>query len=122
MLLVEDDETVRRVLTRQLQGNGTDVVAAEDSRAAEAAFAGQGPFDVVISDVVMPGELQGPALVRRLRETEPDLPAIFLSGYPLEATDHKGDIRAGDTLLLKPISREDLGAAIDVAVQRPEQP
>lgn len=117
VLLVEDEETVRKVLTRQMEQSGISVVAAAESASAELAFKTEGPFDLVISDIVMPGDLQGPALVRRLREFRQDLPAIFLSGYPQEATIHGKGVKPGDPMLMKPVGRNDLLAAIDNAVK-----
>jgi len=117
VLLVEDDNTVRKVLTRQLEKFGMTVVPAAESTSAERAFKTEPNFDIVVSDIVMPGDLQGPALVRRLREFEPDLPAVFLSGYPREANVHGSDDTSHDIMLMKPVSREDLLTAIDSAVR-----
>ena len=116
VLLVEDDETVRKVLTRQLEQAGMTVIAASESASAERAFKTEGAFDIVVSDVVMPGDLQGPALVRRLREFDPGLPAVFLSGYPQEATVHGNGVKSDDVMLMKPVGRDDLTAAIDAAI------
>lgn len=116
VLLVEDDETVSKVLRRQLEQFGMSVTTAAESKMAERAFREDGPFDIVVSDIVMPGELQGPALVARLRETQPDLPAVFLSGYPQETTSQARYTGPDDVMLIKPISKDDLVAAIDVAL------
>ena len=116
VLLVEDEATVRKVLTRQLEQSGMSVVAASESASAERAFITDGPFDVVVSDIVMPGDLQGPALVRKLREICDGLSAVFLSGYPQEATVHGNGVRSDDVMLMKPVSRDDLLTAIDMAI------
>jgi signal transduction histidine kinase len=112
ILLVEDDETVRRVMSRQLTQSGYSVVAAADSDAAEAAFKDNGPFDLLVSDVMLPGDLQGPALAQRLREYQPDLPAVFLSGYAEEADLRGNRGQPDDITLMKPVTRIDLLAAI----------
>jgi len=122
VLLVEDDHTVRKVLSRQLMRCGVHVVSASESASAERAFKLEGPFDVVVSDIVMPGDLQGPALVRKLRETDPDLPAVFLSGYPQEALVHGNGVGVDDQMLMKPIVREELLKAIDRAVSKKALP
>lgn len=116
VLLVEDDATVRKILSRQLEKCGMSVVSAAESTSAEHAFRNSGPFDIVVSDIVMPGDLQGPALVKRLRESDPNLPAVLLSGYPKESLDNSRDLCPDDTILMKPIGRDDLLAAIDNAV------
>lgn len=117
VLLVEDEDTVRKVLTRQMEQSGMVVVATGESASAERAFKTEGPFDVVVSDIVMPGDLQGPALVRRLREITVDLPAVFLSGYPQEATVHGNGVMPDDVMLMKPVGRDDLIVAIEMAIQ-----
>ena len=116
VLLVEDDDNVRKVLARQMEQTGMTVISAAESSSAEIAFAAEGPFDVVVSDIVMPGELQGPALVRRLRETDSTLPAVFLSGYPRDIAVHGDGVSADDVMLMKPVGRDDLLVAIDCAM------
>lgn len=117
LLLVEDDTTVRRVLSRQLQQCGYNVVSAAESASAEKAFRTDGPFDLVVSDIVMPGDLQGPALARKLRTMQSDLPVIFLSGYPQEATVHGNGVSSDDVMLMKPVSRDDLLRAVAEALK-----
>ncbi|KMW59148.1 diguanylate cyclase/phosphodiesterase (GGDEF & EAL domains) with PAS/PAC sensor(s) [Candidatus Rhodobacter oscarellae] len=116
VLLVEDDDTVRKILTRQLEISGMCVVPAAESAAAEHAYQTDGPFDVVVSDIVMPGDLQGPSLLRRLRETDKDLPGVLLSGYPQEAIMHGNGVSPEDVMVMKPVGREDLIAAINLAL------
>ena len=116
VLLVEDDDNVRKVLARQMEQTGMTVVSAGESTSAEIAFAAEGPFDIVVSDIVMPGELQGPALVRRLRETDDTLPAVFLSGYPREIAIYGDGVSVDDVMLMKPVERDDLLVAIDCAM------
>jgi signal transduction histidine kinase/ActR/RegA family two-component response regulator len=116
VLLVEDDSNVRKVLARQMEQTGMTVISAAESTSAQSAFASQGPFDVVVSDIVMPGELQGPALVRRLRETDSTLPAVFLSGYPRDIAEHGDGVSIDDVMLMKPVGRDDLLIAIDCAM------
>ncbi len=112
VLLVEDDADVRKTLTRQLQQIGMSVIKADNGAAALRAFATAGPFDLLVSDIVMPGPLQGPALLRRLRRWQPDLPAIFLSGYPKGASPQIDKLTRGETLLLKPVSHVALAEAV----------
>ncbi|MDJ0824094.1 MAG: response regulator [Rhodobacter sp.] len=117
LLLVEDDNTVRRVLSRQLRQSGYSVVSASESESAEKAFRTDGPFDLVVSDIVMPGDLQGPALARKLREMQQDLPVIFLSGYPQEATIQGNGVSIDDVMLMKPVSRDELLRAVADALK-----
>ncbi len=122
ILLVEDDPTVRKVLSSQLERSGYSVISAGESDSAQAAFKSSGPFDLVVSDIVMPGELQGPALARKLRQMKSDLPVIFLSGYPQEASMNGTGLQEDDVMLMKPVSRVDLLNAINNALtSQPER-
>ena len=118
ILLVEDDETVRKILTRQIEQNGMSVIAVPNSSAAEVAFHSHGPFDVVVSDIVMPGEVQGPELITRLRMRRPRLPAVLISGYPQDVAIQDHGVQTADILLMKPVSREDLVIAINAAIKQ----
>ncbi|MEO9895573.1 MAG: response regulator, partial [Paracoccaceae bacterium] len=69
-------------------------------------------IDLLITDVVMPGTLQGPALAKEIRSINPDLPCIFLSGYASEATVHGNGLKPSDIRLMKPVSRDDLLNAV----------
>jgi PAS domain S-box-containing protein len=101
ILLVEDEEPVRAIAKRILTMHGYRVVAA--ANADEALSVATASVDLVLTDVVMPGE-SGPNLVRALRRQRPGLPAIFMSGY----TDRPGALPADATFLSKPFSRHDL--------------
>ncbi len=117
VLLVEDEEKVRKVVANLLASEGADVVEAEESAGAERAFKTKGHFDLLLTDIVMPGDLQGTGLARRLREIEPDLPVVFMSGYPNEAKVHGNGLRPEDVRLMKPVSRRELCQAVLHAVQ-----
>ncbi|PFG73158.1 response regulator [Tepidiforma thermophila] len=82
ILVVDDDDPVRVMLARLLRTHGFTVLQA--AHAAEArAILEREPVDLVISDIVMPGE-SGMELRRAVLETRPDLPFILISGYSAE--------------------------------------
>jgi two-component system cell cycle sensor histidine kinase/response regulator CckA len=109
VLLVDDEAPVRRLAERALRRQGFEVIAAasaEDALECLAEDKGSARLACVISDVVMPG-LDGPALVRRLRETWPALPAILMSGYADAAL--RDSLQAADICFLaKPFSMAEL--------------
>ncbi len=115
VLLVEDDPGVNRVLTLRLQRMGLEVVAASSGDEALDIFP-SARADVLLTDIVMPGSLQGPALARRLRRIAPELQVIFMSGYPAESASHRDDLTPQDISLMKPISRGDLTKALCTAL------
>jgi CheY-like chemotaxis protein len=92
ILLIEDADTVRTLVTLVLTRGGYRVLSASASSDALALFDGhRDGIDLVITDVVMPG-MTGPELVGRLRASRPALPVLFISGY----TDVPIPVRAGD--------------------------
>ncbi|WP_171060811.1 PAS domain-containing sensor histidine kinase [Poseidonocella sp. HB161398] len=116
ILLVEDDPGVSRVLTLRLERMGLTVIAATSGDEALDLFPTSGPVDVLLTDIVMPGALQGPALAERLRRLAPGLRVIFMSGYPKETPVPGGSESAQDIRLMKPISRGDLTKALSRAL------
>jgi PAS domain S-box-containing protein len=107
VLLVEDEDGVRRVAERILAADGYDVVPAADAASAIRLAREQPPIDLVLTDVVMP-EMSGTTLVARLREHDPELPAIFMSGY----IDRPDELPEDAPLLAKPFSRDALLAQV----------
>ncbi|MFN4113805.1 MAG: response regulator [Sphingomonadaceae bacterium] len=83
ILLVEDEDMVRAVAERALVRAGFTVTTASDGEAGLAAIANGGAFDLVVSDVVMPG-MDGPAMVKAIRKLHPAMPILFMSGYAEE--------------------------------------
>ena len=79
MLLIDDDDDVRRSTRHLLEGMGHSVVDVRSASGALAVIEGGDPVDLVLSDVRMPGT-SGPELVRRLRSLVPDLPVLFVTG------------------------------------------
>jgi CheY-like chemotaxis protein len=102
VLVVEDEEGVRRITERILRGHGYEVVAAAGPEEA-LRIASSSAVDVVLTDVVMPG-MSGPVLVNRLRESQEQLPAIFMSGY----TDRPDSLPRDAAFVSKPFSRQQL--------------
>ena len=99
LLVVEDEDAVRRVLDRILTRHGHEVLTAAHPDEALAIVNDGAPIDMLITDVVMPG-MSGPQLASRLTELQPGLPVLFISGY----TDSPGELPAGATLLRKPFT------------------
>ena len=81
ILLVDDDEAIRRFIRRILTENGFDVVEASDgAKALEVASAYAGPIHLLLTDVIMP-KMNGLALAERLSQTRPDIRLLYMSGY-----------------------------------------
>ncbi|MCA9659905.1 MAG: response regulator [Myxococcales bacterium] len=118
VLLVEDERAVREVVAQILRSVGAEVVA-EASRGDEAVALAGDPslaFDLVISDVIIPG-LGGTEVVRRIRERRPDVRALLISGYADVATIEEIS-RSGLAFLAKPFTPAELVAALADALER----
>jgi len=115
VVLVEDEEPVRRLAERALRQQGWRVLGTENAEAALAMLATQHEAPAaLVSDVVMPG-IDGPALVRQLRARWPGLPALLVSGYAAETL--RRDLAAEDMRFLpKPYTLKALTAALAEAV------
>ena len=111
ILVVEDDAGVRQVCVRTLAAAGHDVAGAAGPATALRMIESTA-FDLVLCDVVMP-DFSGPELARRVKESRPELPFIFMTGYP---ADELEGIEA--TVLRKPFEPHDLVSLIEDELRR----
>jgi PAS domain S-box-containing protein len=116
ILIAEDEEKVLAVLQTMLEKAGYFVTTAQSGDAAKEIFDSDPGFDLLLTDIVMPGQLKGTALARNLRSIKNDLPVVFMSGYAAEATVHGNGLRPEDIRLMKPIMRQDLLDAVSKAL------
>lgn len=117
LLVAEDNEEVGAMLQTSLLAAGFRVTLAISGDAAKAVFEADRGFDLLITDIVMPGRLQGPLLARELREINRDLPVVFLSGYANEAKVHGNGLRPEDIRLMKPVRMAELVATVEQALR-----
>ncbi|NJD61948.1 MAG: response regulator [Deltaproteobacteria bacterium] len=104
VLLVEDEEMVRELVSATLRSYGYTVLEAPDGEEAIAASGKHpGTIHLLITDVVMPG-MNGLELARKLKSARPDLLLLFMSGYSEEAVNQLGDMGLGEAFLQKPIT------------------
>ncbi|THH39125.1 transporter substrate-binding domain-containing protein [Aliishimia ponticola] len=118
ILLVEDDANVLSVLTEILSQAGYQLQSARSGDVAFALMQRDNAFDLLVTDIKMPGQLQGTQLARQVRKTNPDMPVIFMSGYASEATVHGNGLRPEDIRLMKPVPRTALLNAVAEALAR----
>jgi len=111
ILVVEDEELVRRTVERMLQQLGHVVLsAASGPDALEIAEAHPGRIDLVLTDVVMP-EMSGSALGRRLGEIRPETPVLYMSGYTDVQSRELDELQAS-VFIQKPFTQSALGERI----------
>lgn len=116
LLVVEDASDVLDLLKRTLEGAGYEVVAARNGDIAYQFFESQPSFDLLVTDIVMPGEILGTRLAKDLRAIRPDLPVVFITGYATEAAMYGNGLRPNDIRLMKPVGRADLLEAVERAL------
>jgi len=112
ILLVEDDDLVRGHVTALLAGLGYDVVAVRNGRDALAALEDDGLFDLLFTDMVIPGGMSGRQLAAEVQARRPDLPVLFTSGYVGGELGPNASVEHGFHLLPKPYRRSELAAKI----------
>ncbi|WP_086735907.1 hybrid sensor histidine kinase/response regulator [Erythrobacter colymbi] len=116
VLLVEDEDMVRTVAERALTRAGYEVTACANGEEGLAAILeGSASFDIVVSDVVMPG-MDGPAMVRAIRAKLPKMPVLFMSGYAEEQL--RRDIDIPDMhFIAKPFSVASIGDKVGAVLR-----
>jgi len=117
VLLVEDEDAVRSFAARALGTRGYQVLeASTGAEALEVFEAHHGDVDLVVSDVVMP-EMDGPTLLKQLRQDNPDIKIIFISGYAEDAFRRNLAEDENFMFLQKPFDLKELAAAVKAALQ-----
>jgi signal transduction histidine kinase/ActR/RegA family two-component response regulator len=111
VLLVEDQEGVRRSTARILEAAGYQVLLAESAVEASLVY-DSATIDILVTDVIMPGGVSGIDLADGFRLEKPDLPVVFISGYSAEAIAGRGHLTPFSTLVQKPFTPDDLLAAL----------
>jgi two-component system, cell cycle sensor histidine kinase and response regulator CckA len=116
ILVVEDEEMVRNMACRALEGFGYTVLEAGDAPAAlELLDSLEEPVDLVLCDIVMPG-MSGPALGAAIAEAAPKLPIVYMSGYPTQDVTRRRLVPEGAAFIQKPFRPEDLAAKVRAAL------
>lgn len=117
ILLVEDDESVRRLTVRRLQHMGHTVLQACESDEALKLIQCGADFDILITDIVMPGDIDGLSLAKRIREDKPGIPIILSSGFSKKLLDLDSEESEKYIILHKPYSMSALGEVVTVALE-----
>lgn len=108
VLVVEDDPFVRSYSIKSLESLGYSVVSAVDGNDALQKLRADIPVDILFTDIVMPGGINGWELADLARKLRPGLPVLLTSGYALETLVKHGRLRAGAVVLTKPYRKADL--------------
>ncbi len=112
ILVAEDDDALAEFVTGLVRELKCEPHRVGSATAAFALLEQGEQFDIVLSDMVMPGPIGGIDLARRIADRWPDLPVVLMTGYSAAATAAREE---GFQLLLKPYTLEQLGHALAAA-------
>jgi PAS domain S-box-containing protein len=112
ILVTEDEETVRAYVTEQLRSLGYVVIETSTAREALDILEKRNDIDLLFTDVVLPGDMNGRQLADLACEKHPGLKVLYTTGYTENAVVHHGKLDAGVELLSKPYRRADLARHI----------
>jgi DNA-binding response OmpR family regulator len=117
ILIVEDDATVRLILSDVLEELGYNVALASDTRPAIPILQSNSRIDLMVSDVVLP-HFNGRKLAEIARAARPDLKILFVSGYAEHSTFRGEFLEPGMDMLTKPFALDALGAKVRAMIER----
>jgi signal transduction histidine kinase len=116
ILVVEDDPLVRTYVLAQISSLGYRTLSASNGPEALNVLRSSEPIDLLFTDIIMPGSINGRELSIEALKLRPDLKVLFTSGYTENAIDHDGRLDQGVQLLRKPYRRSDLANMIRAAL------
>jgi PAS domain S-box-containing protein len=117
VLVVEDDALVRNFVVAQLHGLGYRTVAVADSRAALSYIDSGKPFDLLFTDVILPGGMTGRQLADEVTKRRPGTRVLYTSGYTDNSIVHHGRLDEGVLLLTKPYRKNQLAQSVRQALK-----
>ncbi|MCB1691123.1 MAG: PAS domain S-box protein [Pseudomonadales bacterium] len=120
VLLVEDDQQVLELTARLLGGMGFDVVTARDANSAHRVMQDHESISLLVTDVMLPGGVNGPAIGETFRQRFADSPVLYMSGYTENAIVDRGILEQGAILVSKPFQRQVLQEKIQQALGESE--
>jgi PAS domain S-box-containing protein len=112
ILVVEDDDELRQYAKGVLEELGYHVMSAGSGAAALEALNGSHQIDLLLTDVVMPGGMNGRQLADKAVSHRPDLRVLYMTGYTRNAILHQGRLDRGTNLISKPFSFEELASKV----------
>ncbi|QTL03110.1 response regulator [Aquabacter sp. L1I39] len=112
LLLVEDEPQVRQLVAEILTSLGYEPITAEDGREALAHLGGGLQVRAMVTDIGLPGGMDGRQLADFVRQMRPGLPVLFITGYAADAAQRPDFIAEGMDLLVKPFTTDTLAARL----------
>ena len=116
LLIVEDDEDVRFIAVTMLRSLGYTVLEAAGSKAALEMLAGDKTIRLLVSDVMLAGNMNGRRVAEEARKLNPDIKVLYMSGYTENAIVHHGRLDPGVQFIQKPFRKQDLALKVRQAL------
>jgi len=113
ILVAEDDDAVRRMVLEQIQNLGFDTIGVSNGQDAYELICSDDSIDLLLTDVVMKGDLQGPQLAELALQSKPQLKIVLMSGYPEGVRKQSIDTGSVFVRLSKPISLDELSSTLN---------
>lgn len=112
IMIVEDETDLLKYLTSILKELGYKVTQAKDGETALKLLSKRKKLDLLLTDVVMPGSINGEALASKVQKKIPGVKILFMSGYTKDALVDQGNLREGVNLISKPFTRSQIAKKI----------
>jgi CheY-like chemotaxis protein len=119
VLVVDDEITLREIVTEVLEGLGYVAIVAADSEAALRVLQSDARIDLLISDIGLPGGMDGQQLALVAREIRPAMRVLFITGYAEGTMTGRSQLEAGTHVLIKPFAMEALARRIHDLITSP---
>ncbi len=118
ILVDEDDETVREIPVVIFQQQGYEIVGAGDGKEAIKHLKSDQSFDLLFTDVVLPGGINGVEIADEARYLQQNIKVLYTSGYAEDAVSHDGLMKPGEHLIAKPYHRAELLQLVRTTLDR----
>ena len=112
ILVVDDEPLIRMMTTERLEDEGYIVLEAANGAKAMQILDSDRPIDLLVTDVGLPGGMNGRQVADAARRVRPELPVLFITGYAEQAVLHHGDLERGMQILTKPFDMEQLNRRV----------
>jgi PAS domain S-box-containing protein len=118
ILLVDDEQVVRTLLTEVVEVLGYDVIAAADGTAAWEVLKSTQKIDLLLTDIGLPGGMNGRELADAARDIQPNLKVLFITGFAEQAVLSDGSLQDGMEVMTKPFSMNSLAEKIGAMLEK----
>ncbi|UFH51036.1 ATP-binding protein [Pseudomonas sp. KNUC1026] len=119
MLMVDDEPAIRMVVAEALEALGVTVLQAGDAASALTLLESDAHLDLLMTDVGLPGEINGARLADTAKRLRAGLPVLFITGYAENAALDQGLLQTGTAVLTKPFAIDALTASLNALIAQP---